>query len=217
MRKLLLILMLLFSQFVFGQISKQVGINTIPNVTVFNLNGDKASLPKLTANKITFIDFWFIPCGPCFAEMGMLHNLYDTYKNDTSINFMTITFSDSAFVRDLVQNRNSDSNDVYDYFRSTSALDTFRLPVYFIDGYMTPMRYFKANSNGKGFSGKNWPGAGDKNLMPDQVFMFSAYPTILIYDTTGKLVFSRSGFTKKGEAQEMKDIQNCITGLMLKK
>lgn len=216
MKNIFLSITLLCSQFVFGQQSKQVGVKTIPNITVFNLNGTKMSLPKLASNKITFIDFWFIPCGPCFAEMGMLHRLYDTYKNDTSINFMTITFSDSAFVRDLVENRNSDSNDVYDYFKTTSALDTFRLPVYFIDGYMTPMRYFKSNSNGKGFSGKNWPGAGDKNLIPDQVFTFSAYPTILIFDTTGKLVFSRSGFTKKGETQEMRDIQNCISGLLLK-
>lgn len=204
----------LFSQFVFGQISKQLGINTIPNVTVFNLNGDKASLPKLAANKITFIDFWFIPCGPCFAEMGMLHILYDSYKADTSINFMTITFSDSSFVRDLVNNRNSDSNDVYSYFKTIGKLDTFRLPVYFIDGYMTPMRSFKANKNGKGFAGKNWPGRGDTNLQPDKLFGFEAYPTILIYDRSGKLVFSRTGFMSKEEEKELKDIRKCIDGLL---
>jgi hypothetical protein len=79
------------------------------------------------------------------------------------------------------------------------------------------MRYFKANSNRKGFSGKNWPGVGEVSFMPNKVFNFSAYPTILIYYKTGKLVFSRSGFTNKWEAQEMRDFQNFFPVLLVRK
>jgi thiol-disulfide isomerase/thioredoxin len=90
MKSLLLIALSFISQLVYGQNIKQVGAKLLPSVTIFNLTGYKGSLPELATNKITFIDFWFIPCGPCSAEMGMLHKLYDAYKEDSPINFLQL-------------------------------------------------------------------------------------------------------------------------------
>ena len=55
-------------------------VSHLPNIEVYDINGKLTNLVILGKNKITIIDNWFIPCQPCFVEMGMLHKLYFKYK-----------------------------------------------------------------------------------------------------------------------------------------
>jgi len=214
MKPPILIIVILFCGITYGQkVSKNV-IKYMPPVSLFDIKGDTTNLLNLGKGKVTFIDFWFIPCVPCFEEMTMLHKINDTYKSNINFKFLTITYSDSSFVRNLIENRNTEDNDVYDYFKAWTKLDTFRLPVYFTKNYTTKMKLFKKNKTGKGFSGLNWPNPKENKISPDSIFGFLAYPTILIFDKTGKLVFNKTGFIDKFEVKDFAEIIRIINSIL---
>ena len=212
MKALLFTALTIFSVTVFGQKTIRNSITTIPQLSIYNIHGDTTSLHAISKNKLTFIDFWFIPCGPCFVEMNMLHQLYSEYKDNPNISFLTITITDSAFVRPLMENRNSDSNQTFNYFKSLAALDSFRLPVYFIKGLTSKQKVFiKSNIRGHmGYSGRRENQDLDSLNKPDKIFGFSGYPTILIFDKKGKVIYNETGFTKDKEKQQKRKIETLI-------
>ena len=208
MKTLLFITFSLLTFTVLGQKKAIKPVKEIPQLSIYNLNGDASNLKTISSGKVTFIDFWFIPCGPCFLEMNMLHKLYAKYKDNPNINFLTITLTDTAFVRPLIENRNSDSNETYDYFKSLANLDTFNLPVYFIKGVTLKQKSFiKA---GTVYSGKGQGKTKSNTETPGNVFGFSAYPTIFIFDKKGNTIYNKTGFTKEGEMQQAKNIETII-------
>jgi thiol-disulfide isomerase/thioredoxin len=196
----------------FAQVSTELPAKTIPQISIYNINGKLAPLQSLTKNKVTFIDFWFIPCGACFIEMKMLHKLYSKYKDNPNITFITITLTDSAFVKPLIENRNTSANEIYDYFRTLSQLDTFKLPVYFIENGSSKMVSFK-KENGI-FHGHGESRIKNQSFYPTTVFGFSAYPTIFIFDKAGKAIYNKTGFTKTTGEQQQKNIETIINGLL---
>jgi thiol-disulfide isomerase/thioredoxin len=206
--KVLIVIAFIFCGPAFGQKKPVEPIQKVPSLALYNLKGDTTNLLVLSKDKITFIDFWFIPCGPCFAEMNMLHMLYARYRDSANISFITITLTDSAFVRPLTENRNSDSNQTYTYFKRLAVLDTFRLPVYFIKNVVSKQRSFVQSKIG--FTGRGEPALKDKSAFPDKIFGFPAYPTILIFDKKGQLIYNKTGFTKGGELQQLLRIQTVI-------
>jgi thiol-disulfide isomerase/thioredoxin len=192
----------------FGQKISRKPVKVIPQLSIYNINSDTTNLKKISNNKITFIDFWFIPCGPCFAEMNMLHKLYAKYKDNPNVAFLTITLTDSSFVRPLVENKNTSTNNTYDYFKTLAQLDTFRLPVYFLKGIGSKMISFKKEK--AGFSGRGEPRTKDHTFYPDNIFGFSGYPTIFIFDKKGNMIYNKTAFTKEGEMQQQKNIEALI-------
>lgn len=156
----------------------------LPNLEVYDLKGKHTTLTTLGKNKVTFIDNWFIPCPPCFREMGMLHKLYFKYRANPNVNFMTICRTDTSIVKKFLAKDKSLAT-FQQWYQSNSGRTDFKLPVYFIPG-----------CNEKIYTGtplaKYTP--DDKRKCPDVQFDFHGYPTILIYDKKGKLVFKRTGF-----------------------
>ena len=138
----------------------------------------------------------------------MLHQLYAKYKGNPNVSFLTITFTDSSFVKPLIENKITLNNDTHDYFRKLAQLDSFKLPVYFIKDVSSKMISFK---KGKfGFTGNGEPRPKDQSHFPDNVFGFSAYPTTFIFDKEGKTIYNKTGFTQEGEKQQQKNIEVLI-------
>ena len=156
----------------------------LPDIDVYDIHGKHTTLGTLGKNKVTFIDNWFIPCPPCFREMGMLHKLYFKYRSNPNVNFITICRTDSGIVKKFLAKDKSLAT-FEGWYESNSGRSDFKLPVYFIPG-----------CNEKIYTGtvlaKYTP--DDKTKCPDVQFVFHGYPTILIYDKKGKLIFKRTGF-----------------------
>jgi len=127
MQTLLLTMFTLLTFPLLGQKTIRKSVRTIPQLSLYKPGGDTANLKAISNKKVTFINFWFIPCGPCFGEMNMLHRLYEKYKDNPNVTFLTITFTDSSFVKPLIKNRNTPNNDTYEYFRKFAQLDIARL------------------------------------------------------------------------------------------
>ena len=208
MKLLLLITFLPLTLLSLGQNMRTTIVKEIPSISIYDLYGDTTNLTTLSKGKITFIDFWFVPCGPCFSEMHMLHKLYAKYKSNSNISFLTITLTDSSFVRPLVENKNTSNNETYEYFKTLTNLDTFKLPVYFITGGNSKMISFKKTKNG--FSGHGEPRIKDNPYYPGNIFGFSGYPTILIFNTKAELIYNNTGFIKDNEKKQKREIEELI-------
>jgi thiol-disulfide isomerase/thioredoxin len=195
----------------FGQKITRNSIKKIPELSIHDIKGDTLNLRHSSANKVTFINFWFIPCGPCFAEMNMLHKLYAKYKDNPKVLFLTISVTDSSSVRPLIENRNTPTNETYEYFRTLAKLDTFRLPVYFVKGVGSKVTSFKKAKIG--FSGDIGSRKKDEDYMlhPANVFGFSSYPTTFIFDKNGNVIYKKTGFTKEEEKHQKKAIETIIS------
>lgn len=168
MKPVLLLSLIFINFYAFGRRQVSKIVKKIPSISIYNLKGDTTNLQSFTKDKITFINFWFVPCGPCFAEMKLLHRLYSKYQNSSEITFLTITLTDSAFARPLIENRNTGTNETYSYFRQISALDTFKLPVFFIKGAIDKMKSFKKDKHG--YIGSAVPGNTNVSNFPHRLF-----------------------------------------------
>jgi hypothetical protein len=140
--------------------------------------------------------------------MNMLHKLYYKFKDNPNFRFLTITLTDSAFVRPLIENRNTDSNETYDYFKSLASIDTFKLPVYFIKNVIEKQKSFRKDKSA--YYGRAEPRSRDTKFYPDNLFGFSGYPTIFIFDKSGNTIYSNTGFIKKNEDLQKKSIEDII-------
>jgi thiol-disulfide isomerase/thioredoxin len=63
----------------------------------FSLPSDKGRTYKLSdfAGKVVYLDLWASWCSPCRAETPFLSAIYEKYKNDTRIAFVSIAVSDA--------------------------------------------------------------------------------------------------------------------------
>ena len=192
-----------------GQKAPPKPVRTIPQIHVYNIHGDTTNLKAISSNKVTFIDFWFTPCRPCFFEMNILHKLYARYKYNPNVAFLTVTLTDSAFVRPLIENRNTGSNETYNYFKKLADLDTFKLPVYFIKDVSSVQKSLKKRDK-IGYTGYGEGPLKERSNYPNKIFGFTAYPTIMIFNKYGQLMYNKTGFTKASEKSQQKAIEEVI-------
>jgi thiol-disulfide isomerase/thioredoxin len=172
----------------------------LPDLDVYDIHGKHTTLGTLGKNKVTFIDNWFIPCPPCFREMGMLHKLYFKYRSNPNVNFITICRTDSGIVKKFLAGDKSLSTFLQWYHEGSKRTD-FKLPIYFIPG-----------CNEKIYTGvvlaKYTP--DDKTKCGDKQFGFQGYPTIVIFNKEGKLLFKKTGYTEGDDAKYMAQLEGVI-------
>ncbi|GAB2694963.1 hypothetical protein GCM10027037_18180 [Mucilaginibacter koreensis] len=184
-------LLVLLSTAYFNHVSAQrkqpAGIKAIPDLEIYDLKGKHTTLKRLGQNKVLIIDNWFIPCPPCFAELGYLHKLHAKYKNNTQVQLITICRTDSGIVKKFLAG-DAHIKGFIDWYQQRSGRKDFLLPVYFIPGCNQKVGvYAKA--------GESY----NKKLCPDAQFSFRGYPTLMIYNKQGKLIFKETGFEKEQE------------------
>lgn len=175
-------------------------ITSVPDIDVYDINGKHTTLKQLGQNKVLFIDCWFVPCPPCFREMGMLHKLYAKYKDNKNFRFITICQTDSGIVKRFIAQDKSMANFVQMY-KDFSGRQDFKLPVYFIPG-----------CNEKIYAGKVLAiyTPDDKTKCPDKQFDFRGYPTVIIFNKHGKQIFKKTGYGLENEDNNTKKMEDLI-------
>lgn len=68
-----------------------------------DLNGEKIDL-KLWAGKVIVLNFWFIGCPPCRAEIPDLDKIATQYKDNKDVIFVAIALDEGYEVRDYIKN-----------------------------------------------------------------------------------------------------------------
>ena len=157
--------------------------------------GDSIMLGQLIKGKTALINFWFIPCGPCFAEMPMLQKIYTRFKSDTNFIFLSISKSSPEAVRQFLTKTESDTS-LYRYFKNEVHLDTLAFPILSVEKCQDIILGVFKNSRGSGYSLKMKSMPTDIEYNPASFFNFKAYPTNMILSKEGKILFKRTGFNK---------------------
>lgn len=70
----------------------------MPEFTVKNIKGDIVEMNRLKG-KIVVINFWFIDCHPCIAELPALNKLVEEYKGK-DIEFLAMTWETPKRIRE---------------------------------------------------------------------------------------------------------------------
>ena len=71
-----------------------------PTIQLKTINNQSIAVDQLKG-KPTFINFWFTTCMPCIAEMPVLNQIKNTFKD--SINFIAITHEPNTLVKPFLQ------------------------------------------------------------------------------------------------------------------
>lgn len=187
--------LLTFLILLYGVVTAQTKkIKSIPDIGVYDISGKHTTLKQLGQNKVLFIDCWFVPCPPCFREMGMLHKLYAKYKDNKNFCFITLCQTDSGIVKRFIAQDKSMTNFI-NLYKHYSKREDFKLPVYFIPG-----------CNEKIYTGKILAKytPDDKTKCPDRQFVFRGYPTVIIFNKQGKLIFKKTGYGDNEDKNTLK-------------
>ena len=78
--------------FVFGGIfSLQAQTETVPSVSVKNINGESVDfLKSIEPGKITIISFWATWCAPCIKELQAIDAKYAEWQEKYNVKFVTL-------------------------------------------------------------------------------------------------------------------------------
>lgn len=73
-----------------------------PDFKITDINGNEIST-KDAKGKVIVLNFWFIACKPCVAEIPDLNKVYEKYKTDPNVVFASITFDNLDQVKSFLQ------------------------------------------------------------------------------------------------------------------
>lgn len=127
----------------------KTGAKPFPAFSVTSLEGRKYDLASLRG-KVVVINFWFIGCGPCIAEMPQLNRLVKDYEGKEIV-FLALTFDDADNLRAFLKQTPFSYQIIPD---SQPLMDQLSLPSF-------PAHYVL---NQKGETELMLFGAGDKNV-----------------------------------------------------
>ncbi len=78
--------------------------NAMPDFKLTDIYGKKWSSKELKS-KIVVLNFWFVECPPCIAEMPSLNRLVEKYKNNGQVVFLAIANSGREKIKEFLTKR----------------------------------------------------------------------------------------------------------------
>lgn len=95
-----------------------------------DINGNKLEKKNL-AGKVIVINFWFTSCQPCIAEMPLLNNLVEAYK-DTNVVFIAPAISSKESIDKFLKKNKFDYQIVADQEDYANLLRVENFPTHII-------------------------------------------------------------------------------------
>ena len=99
MRILLAALVLFVSANVYAGDKDTTNNQTLPEVTIKNIDGENVNLADYASNgKITIISFWATWCKPCIKELRNMNELLEEWEEDYNCELVAISVDDARNV-----------------------------------------------------------------------------------------------------------------------
>ncbi len=112
-----------------SQLKYQTG-DRAPNFSATSLDQEQVSLKRMRG-KIIVLDFWFIGCGPCRAQMPKLTELANQYKNQ-SVVFLGIAPDSSVKVKKFVELKGFNIRQIPDAQKIYNKFGVTRCPTHLV-------------------------------------------------------------------------------------
>ena len=157
------------------------GTTEVPDIKGKLLNGDSVSLGTIAKNKLTVVNVWGIFCGPCMQELPIIQSVYEKYRNNKDLAFITVAM-DSERELDRFLHA-TDTTDPYRKLFLYSKVVNFSLPTISVLPHGYTHKY-----GGYGF----FQDSTEARIIAKKVNS-DAIPTTLIYNPDGSLVFRHIG------------------------
>jgi thiol-disulfide isomerase/thioredoxin len=106
-------------------------------------------------NKVLFINFWATWCPPCVGEMPEIQKLYDTFKDNSQIEFLLVTNETIPIVQKFLDKRSYNFPIYISEYRAPEILSSNSIPTTFI---ISKKGVIKVKEKGA----QNW--SGDKTV-----------------------------------------------------
>ncbi|MEP6747094.1 MAG: TlpA disulfide reductase family protein [Bacteroidota bacterium] len=103
---------------------------TIPYFKERTLAGEKINAGVL-AGKVLVINFWFVACSPCVAEIPALNKLVTEYKNE-NVRFLSVTHDQKWTVTDFLKSRPFNFDIIYNAAFTTDEFGVASFPTTFV-------------------------------------------------------------------------------------
>ncbi len=76
-----------------------VAQDKLPNIVLKDMNGKSVNLSQLTSNgKPIVINFWATWCGPCKRELEAIHEVYESWVEETGVTLYAVSIDDQRNV-----------------------------------------------------------------------------------------------------------------------
>lgn len=90
MKKFLLVLACI------GFIATNYAQESLPSVSIENVNGEKVNIQDFAKNgKITIISFWATWCKPCQKELNTISEVYEDWQDEYNCELVAVSIDDS--------------------------------------------------------------------------------------------------------------------------
>lgn len=93
MKKILTLSLLIF----FASFAKAQ--NTLPSLTLKDVNGKKIELNSISKDKTIVISLWATWCVPCKNELDAISDIYEDWQDETDITLYAVSVDDSRTVK----------------------------------------------------------------------------------------------------------------------
>lgn len=90
---LLFVLVFLFQGAIFGQENEGKG-KKVPSVQLKDMNGKVVNTAEMGLKGPVVISFWATWCAPCKRELNTIHELYETWQEETGVTLVAVSIDD---------------------------------------------------------------------------------------------------------------------------
>ncbi|MGI8467252.1 MAG: TlpA family protein disulfide reductase [Pyrinomonadaceae bacterium] len=115
------------------KLSKNEAIGKQSSDFTFNLIDESVIAFSGQAGKITVLNFWYVGCKPCMAEIPLLNKIVEKYKDSKDVDFFAVTFIAPEDVNGISNLKSFLEKNKFDFqiaVATKSVLDAFKIRAY---------------------------------------------------------------------------------------
>lgn len=73
--------------------------NTLPDLTIKNLDGKNINLSEISKDKTVVVSLWATWCVPCKNELDAISDVYEDWQDETNITLYAVSVDDSRTLK----------------------------------------------------------------------------------------------------------------------